>query len=153
VIFSSIPDDLGLYDKPMARNVQLWMPDGELLLDGPTAEPAQIKHAMKTVQAGGLFGYRFLFPPMRVGQHEVYWHRPLAAYHCPETDKPVALSDAPMGYLTAYPAGGISGFRSAFRILEGALHHPIELWPRFHRRPLPLAFLPMYHLHGRGPTD
>ncbi len=37
VLFSSIPDDLGLYDKPMARNVQLWTPEGELLLDGPSA--------------------------------------------------------------------------------------------------------------------
>ena len=29
---------------------------------------------------GGEFGYRFLFPAMCVGQHEVYWHRPLVAY-------------------------------------------------------------------------
>src|SRR5438094_6450527 len=32
VLFSSIPDDLALYDKPLARNVQLWAPDGVLLL-------------------------------------------------------------------------------------------------------------------------
>ena len=35
VLFSTIPDDLGLYDKPMARNVQLWTRDFQLLLDGP----------------------------------------------------------------------------------------------------------------------
>ncbi len=37
VLFSTIPDDLGLYDKPMARNVQLWTHDFRLLLDGPRA--------------------------------------------------------------------------------------------------------------------
>src|SRR5207253_7885843 len=62
VLFSSIPDDCGLYDKPMARNVQIWMPDGALLLDGPSAGPEEIKHALKTVEAGGVFGYRFVFP-------------------------------------------------------------------------------------------
>ena len=36
------------------------------------------------MQEGGLFGYRFLFPPMRVGRHEVYWHRPLVAYLTPD---------------------------------------------------------------------
>ena len=30
-----LPDDVGLYDKPMARNVQLWTHDFRLLLDGP----------------------------------------------------------------------------------------------------------------------
>src|SRR5439155_25555705 len=88
VLFSTIPDDLELYDKPMARNVQMWMPDGTLLLDGPPATPDQIKHAPRTVEAGGVFGYRFLWPAMRVGTHEVYWQRPLAAYHCPETKQP-----------------------------------------------------------------
>src|SRR4051794_594817 len=37
VLFSTIPDDLGLYGKPMARNVQLWTLSPELLLDGPRA--------------------------------------------------------------------------------------------------------------------
>ncbi len=27
-----------------------------------------------------LFGYRFVYPAMRVGRHEVYWHRPLVAW-------------------------------------------------------------------------
>ena len=43
VLFSTIPDDLMLYDKPMARNVQLWTENGHLLLDGPNATPEQIK--------------------------------------------------------------------------------------------------------------
>src|SRR5262249_62131523 len=31
VLFSTIPDDLGLYDKPLARHVQLWTADFRLL--------------------------------------------------------------------------------------------------------------------------
>ena len=46
VLFSSLPDDLGLYGKPMARNCQLWTHDSRLLLDGPRATPAEIEHAL-----------------------------------------------------------------------------------------------------------
>ena len=60
----------------------------------------------------------------RVGTHEVYWHRPLAAYHCPDSDKPVVLSDAPLGYLTAYPTAAAADaemvFRSALRVSAAA---------------------------------
>src|SRR5262249_10926103 len=72
VLFSPLPNDIDLYDKPMARNVQMWTEDYRLLLDGPNATVEQLKHAMQTAQAGGLFGYRFQFPAMRVGRHEVY---------------------------------------------------------------------------------
>src|SRR4029079_14686987 len=75
VVFSTKPCDLELYGKPMARNVQIWNEHAELLLDGPHASPADIKRAMRTIQAGGVFGYRFLFPAMRVAKHEAYWHR------------------------------------------------------------------------------
>ena len=155
VLFSSIPDDLGLYDKPMARNVQMWTQDGELLLDGPSATPEQIKHAMRIAQAGGVFGYRFQNPAVRVGAHEVYWHRPLVAYHCPDVGKPVMLADTPLGYLTAYrggPHGVESADRACYHVSHAAAEHPVELWPRLHRRPLPLASLPLYHQSGRGPT-
>jgi hypothetical protein len=128
VLFSTVPDDLMLYDKPMARNIQLWTEDARLLLDGPGAGPDQIKRAMKTVQAGGLFGYRFLFPAMRVGEHEVYWHRPLVAYRGAD-GKPAVLPDAPLGYLTAYPTA------------KPDLAKPIELWPRLESRSLPMAAL------------
>src|SRR2546429_634031 len=87
----------------MARNVQLWTEDGHLLLDGSPATAEEIKQALRTVEAGGLFGYRFHSPAMRVGTHAVYWHRPLAAYRCPNKQVPTLLSDAPLGYLTAYP--------------------------------------------------
>lgn len=128
VLFSTIPDDLGLYGKPMARNIQIWTREPEVLLDGPHASPDDIKRAMRAIQAGGVFGYRFLFPAMRVGKHEVYWHRPLVAYRDPAGEAAV-LPDSPLGYLTAYDAD------------KPELDRPIELWPRMQRRPVLLAAL------------
>ena len=40
---------------------------------------------------------------MRVGKHEVYWHRPLVAYRT-KSGRAAVLPDAPLGYLTAYDA-------------------------------------------------
>ena len=122
VLFSTLPNDLSLYDKPMARNVQLWTEDHRLLLDGPNATPEQLHAAMQALDAGGLFGYRFHFPAMRVGRHEVFWHRPLVAYRT-ATGEPAILPDAPPGYLTAYDTD------------HPNLAHPVELWPRFRRAP------------------
>ncbi len=67
---------------------------------------------------GGLFGYRFYYPPMRVGRHGVFWQRPLVAYLSRETGLPAVLDDAPLGYLTAY------------RVDKPDLDRPVELWPR-----------------------
>jgi hypothetical protein len=128
VIFSTDPGDLGLYGKPMARNVQIWNRDAELILDGPHASPAEIKLAMKTVLKGGVFGYRFLFPAMRVGKHEVYWHRPLVAFRNSAGEATV-LPDAPLGFLTAYDAD------------KPRLDRAVELWPRMQKRPVLLAAL------------
>lgn len=128
VLFSTLPNDLGLYDKPMARNVQLWTADHRLLLDGPNATPEQLKHAMRTVMAGGLFGYRFQYPAMRVGLHEVYWHRPLVAYRT-AAGEPEVMADGPTGYLTAYRADAIRPEKA------------VELWPRFRARPVATAVL------------
>jgi hypothetical protein len=124
VIFSTEEDDLGLYGKPMARNVHLWTRDLSLLLDGPSASRDDIRKASKRVLEGGLFGYRFQFPPLRVGLHEIYWHRPLVAYLDHTQSKPAVLPDAPLGYLTGY------------RVEQPDLAHPVELWPRLlHREP------------------
>ncbi|HQR06106.1 MAG TPA: M28 family peptidase [Gemmatales bacterium] len=128
VWFSTVPEDMGLYGKPMARNVQIWNQDAELLLDGPHASPSAIRKAMRTVQAGGVFGYRFLFPAMQVGRHEVYWHRPLVAYRNSE-GKATVLPDAPLGYLTAYDAA------------KPKLNRAVELWPRMQKRDVILAAL------------
>jgi hypothetical protein len=136
VLFSTIPDDMGLYDKPMARNIQLWTMAGELLLDGPRATAEEIRKAFHTVETGGTFGYRFQWPAMRVGRHEVYWHRILAAF--PATDGVELLPDAPLGYLTAYPTGGRKNDdpRTSYAVAAAALERPVELWPRPQQRPV-----------------
>jgi hypothetical protein len=121
VLFSTMPQDLGLYGKPMARNVQLWTHDAHLLLDGPRAGHDDIELAIEAISRGGEFGYRFLFPAMRVGRHEVYWHRPLVAFLDGEGSVQV-LQDAPLGYLTAYDAD------------RPDLARPVEFWPRLLRR-------------------
>jgi hypothetical protein len=132
VLFSAAPKDIGLYNKPMARNVQLWTEDFQLLLDGPTAGREEIHRAADAVRAGGLFGYRFLFPAMRVGRHELYWHRPLVAYVAPQTGKATVFADAPLGYLTAYHAD------------KPDLARPLELWPRPLRRELHHANIELF---------
>ena len=85
VLFSTDPDDVGLYGKPMARNSQIWTDRHELLLDGPRAGRDELSRAAGVLREGGHFGYRFYFPPMRVGKYEVFWHRPLVAYLDAET--------------------------------------------------------------------
>jgi hypothetical protein len=132
VLFSAAPSDIGLYDKPMARNVQLWTDDFRLLLDGPHAAPADLQHAAHVLRHGGLFGYRFVFPAMRVGQHELYWQRPLAAICDRDTGRAVLLDDAPLGYLTAYPAH------------KPDLARPVELWPRLLQREPHLANIELF---------
>jgi hypothetical protein len=122
VLFSTAADDLGLYGKPMARNAQICTQDFCLLLDGPRASQDALHHAARALAAGGLFGYRFLFPAMRIGEYELYWHRPLVAY-VPEGEGPTLVPDAPLGYVTAYHAA------------RPDLAQPIELWPRLLQRP------------------
>jgi hypothetical protein len=124
VLFSSAPEDVGLYDKPMARNVQIWTRDCRLLLDGPHAGQDDLVRAAEALREGGLFGYRFQFPAMRVGRYEIYWHRPLVAYRCSKTSQPEVIFDAPLGYLTAY------------RAQRPDLEKPVELWPRLLARDL-----------------
>jgi hypothetical protein len=124
VLFSTDSKDLGLYGKPMARNVQLWTQDHRVVLDGLRAGPEEITQAARVVAQGGRFGYRFVFPAMRVGPWEVYWHRPLAAFPDAATGAAIVLDDAPAGYLTAYPAD------------RADLDDAVELWPRLLRRPL-----------------
>jgi hypothetical protein len=150
VLFSTIPDDLGLYDKPMARNVQLWTMDGKLLLDGPRATPEEIRHAFHVTEAGGTFGYRLQWPAMRVGRHEVYWHRVLATY--PSKAGVEVLPDAPLGYLTAYATGRRTrdDGRTNYEVTADAIRRPVELWPRLHRRPVPVSAVDLMDGSGDG---
>jgi hypothetical protein len=134
VLFSTAADDLGLYGKPMARNAQIWTHDHQRLLDGPMATRRELVEAARALAAGGLFGYRFLFPAMRVGRHEVYWQRPLVAYL--DGDQARVLDDAPSGYLTAYNAQ------------RPNLERPVELWPRMLKRELHDVAVRVFHDHG-----
>jgi hypothetical protein len=135
VLFSTALDSIGLYDKPMARNCQLWTRNFELLLDGPNATREELLKAEAALVEGGLFGYRFHFPAMRVGRHEVYWHRPLMAYWSSKTKQAELLPEAPLGFLTAYRADSPD------------LAHPVELWPRLLRRETYLSALSDFHIH------
>ncbi|MGZ7042410.1 MAG: M28 family peptidase, partial [Thermoanaerobaculia bacterium] len=94
-LFSTEAEDLGLYGKPMARNSQIWTGEYELLLDGPGAGREELMRAAREVDEGGVFGYRFFYPPMRIGSYEVYWHRPVVAWDGG------FLEDAPLGRVIA----------------------------------------------------
>ncbi len=139
-LFSTNPDDLGLYGKPMARNAQIWTHDYALLLDGPRATREALEHAARAIKEGGRFGYRFLYPAMRAGERELFWHLPLIARWDPEADKSAlfspCLDGAPLGYV------------SAEAVLDDA--PPIQLSPRLlardgHRQ----AATIFAHEHGR----
>jgi hypothetical protein len=119
-LFSTEPDSMGLYNKPMACNSQIWNNRFELLLNGPRADRIKIREVEKTISEGGLFGYRFFFPPMRVGKHEIYLHRPLVAFEDERTGKIVIKSQSLTGVITGYKNDEISD--------------PAELWPRILRR-------------------
>ncbi len=121
-LFSSHPDDTGLYDKPMARNCQLWTSSYMPVLDGPTASPGELLCARSAILRGGTFGYRFVFPAMRIADYETFWHRPLVAV-VREGEKPQILFDeAPSGVILAEkPGAGAAG--------------RIELRPSFDARP------------------
>jgi hypothetical protein len=136
LLFSTELEVMGLYDKPLARNVQLWSDDFRLVLDGPNATGEEISRARAEVLAGGMFGYRFFYPPMRVGGHEVLWHRPLVTYVRPGESAPTVLHDGPLGILVASDqAAPNSAPRSV-------------LWPRLLRRPLELcATTVLRHAH------
>ncbi|MGB8214501.1 MAG: M28 family peptidase [Anaerolineales bacterium] len=132
VLFSTDLDAMGLYDKPMARNCQLWTRNFELLLDGPNASAEELKKAEATILAGGLFGYRFQFPAAQVGRYEVYWHRPVCAYLSVSGEISL-LPDAPLGVLSAYEKG------------HPDIQSPVELWPRLQNRPLYASALVGFH--------
>jgi hypothetical protein len=119
-LFSTKPDDLALYAKPMARNVQVWFEDYRALLDGPRAGRRAIAAAERAMAEGGRFGYRLFYPPMRVLDRAVFWHRPL-----------LAKLDDGGGAVLFEDGRAVAGFLTAER--DGAA--AIELWPRILGRP------------------
>jgi hypothetical protein len=51
-LFSTDPDVVGLYGKPMARNSQIWTDQYRLLLDGPRAGREELHRAAQAIRAG-----------------------------------------------------------------------------------------------------
>ena len=117
VLFSNDPDDVRLYDKPMARNAQIWSEDFHAVLDGPVADGETIKRAIATMEDGRSFGYRFYFPPMQTGRYSVFWHRPLVAFYDAQSGEENVVESDLAGFLTAH--GG-----------QDQLAPKLELWPR-----------------------
>lgn len=123
-LFSSDPDDVGLYGKPMARNAQIWTEDYRALLDGPNATPSALDAAADAMEEGDRFGYRFLFPAMELGPRTIFWHRPVFA------------KIAPSGAIEIF-TGELRGYFTA----ERTGYEPLHFWPRVLDRPEQLAAL------------
>ncbi len=128
-LFGTDSDSLGLYDKPLARNCQIWDERFDLVLDGPRADRTKIYDAGKAILAGGLFGYRFFYPPMRTGTHTIYWHRPLVAW--------LRAGSEEIEFSTEFPEGYIACYRDDDQTMEA----PLELWPRIQKREIYLSAL------------
>jgi len=128
-LFSTDLKALDLYNKPMARNSQILAENFELVLDGPRAGRKEIGEAARKILGGGLYRYRFYFPPMQVGKHEVFWHRPLIAFLEQGTNQLKILTDQLTGYLTAYESDNPDP------------DNVVKLWPRLLRRELYLSVL------------
>ncbi|MEI6455603.1 MAG: M28 family peptidase [bacterium] len=126
-LFSTNLEALDLYNKPMARNSQILTENFDILLDGPRAGRKEIGEAALILLGGGLFRYRFYFPPMQAGPYEIFWHRPLVAFVPKGATKPEILTDRLNGFLTAchsdYPDPT----------------NPIKFWPRILNRELHTA--------------
>jgi len=118
-LFSTNLKSLDLYNKPMARNSQLLHESLELLLDGARAGRKDIGEAELKVIKGGLFRYRFYFPPMQTGLYETWWHRPVVGCISKEKNEVVLNTDLVTGYLTSYLTANPDLFNA------------IELWPEF----------------------
>lgn len=99
-LFSSEPDAVGLYGKPMARNCQVWSDGYRLVLDGPSASWEDFGRAADLVRAGGLYGYRFYYTPMRAGARWLWWHLPLVA-RLADGQGPELMPEPPPGVITA----------------------------------------------------
>jgi len=129
-LFSTDPDVLGLYDKPLARNCQIWTADYRLVLDGPRADRDAIARAAREVGDGGRFGYRMYYPPMRAGARELFWHLPLIA-------RPgERWAPAPLGYFTAEHPAAVAVQLAPERLARPA-HVAAAALPAQHGRPTP----------------
>jgi hypothetical protein len=155
VLFSTAAEDVGLYGKPMARNCQIWTENFRLLLDGPHAGRTDLVRAARKLQAGGLFGYRFLYPAMQLGNYEVFWHRPLLAYWSGK--EAVVLPEPLLGYLTACRRGQPGAHTPGSPDGPGSPDAPgspgVELWPRLLKRETHLAGLELFQQQSWQPRQ
>ena len=134
-------DDIGLYGKPMARNCPGLDPRLRAAARRPPGGPRRSPPRLRDHPRGRQFGYRFHFPPMQVGAHQVYWHRPLAAFG-PRSTAPKLLHHAPglshglPASTAARPAGrALAADSAAGNRAVGAAG--LRLETAQHRRPLP----------------
>ncbi|HVN57277.1 MAG TPA: M28 family peptidase [Bacteroidales bacterium] len=128
-LFSTEPDSLGLYDKPLARNCQIWDHNFDLLLNGPRANRKEIYETEKKILNGGLFGYRFFYPPMKTGRYSIYWIRPLVGWLNAGNGEPEFHTGLPAGFITCYHEK------------DSKMDNPVELWPRIQQRKFYLSAL------------
>jgi hypothetical protein len=135
-LFSTESDAMGLYNKPLACNSQLWNHKFELLLNGPKANRRKIMEVEKIFAKGGLFGYRFFYPPMHIGEHDMYLHRPLVAFAGVQSEKAEIRSEKLFGYIAGYHDN------------DKDMSHPVELWPRMLKRELYLSALHDFSSHN-----
>lgn len=131
-LFSTGADDIALYGKPMARNCHIWTEDYDLVLEGPFAGREEIERAAATCRAGGRFGYRMHYPPMRIGECSGFLYLPVVARW-------------EEGHGARVWPGPLPGL-----LLAGSDAGEVELRPRLLQRP---AQLDSIDLFGHDPAE
>ena len=103
VLLSTAADDVGLYGKPMARNAQIWTHEYQLAAGRAAGRRRRTWPAPPTAgRRAGCSATACSIRPMRVGRHEVYWHRPLVAYLDPRDAASRPSCPTPRWVLAAY---------------------------------------------------
>jgi hypothetical protein len=132
-LFNSSPENIGLYGKPMAKNIQIWTHDYRLLLDGAREGREKTEEAARAIKSGGHFGYRFYFPPMRAGGYEIVWHRPIYGVFSQDMNEPLVFSDNLVGWMRAEPASKSTPEKKI-----------VDLWPKIDARTEHLCAISLY---------
>jgi hypothetical protein len=73
-LFSTDAEALDLYDKPLARNCQLWDDDFNLLLNGP-GQTGRKSMKRKNGSSGRTFRLPLFLSADEDGWYRIYWHR------------------------------------------------------------------------------
>ncbi len=100
-VFTTDPDLLGLYNKPLAKNLQMWGVGGELegefLLDGPTATSEELDALYKRLKKVKPLAvhYRNYYPMMNTNSYETSWVRPWVSWI--DDSEKVGMLEQPLG--------------------------------------------------------